>query len=317
MGSSLCLHRSALTLMIFGDYPRPFPYVQNAPRLTNVALRDCAHEIVPLPWTSIRCFSEMQEMSTEPVEKYLKLLRKTPHLESLDVSYPSNSSSSSQSTLTHRSLRCLRTSDGNLIRCLSLPNLEELSIEPTADTMPAIRDLLKQSKCSLRKLRLTKFTLDKDTVDILSSCINLQTLIVSMTGWNAKVKETTELSVEKLADPSFLPCLEDLDIAIWPKYAKDRAPLKRPHPIAFINDAFVDILAARWEGRRTTQGGAHLKRVSVVVQLPSTVGLSKTRGVDRLRKMCHEGLDVVIKARDPRALDLDQHAKLISYVFNV
>jgi hypothetical protein len=109
-----------------------------------------------------------------------------------------------------------------------------------------------------------------------------------------------------------------LDIIISRDYDEfDAPPMKRPCTIGFINDTFVEMIAARWGRRTAAQGRAHLKRVFVLVELPSTVGLSKTRGVERLQKMCDEGLDVLLKARDPRALDLSQDAKELSYVYNV
>jgi hypothetical protein len=312
-----------LTIMSFGNTVQPFSYAGNAPRLTDITLVDYPHELLNVPWSSIRRFSETQLMygrnsSVNQTERCLKMLRDNPQLESLDVTYSSAAPSSSKSALTHRSLRRLATAEGNLIRCLTLPNLEEIVVEPRDDTMAAIRGLLKRSKCTLRSLRLIDFLLDTDVLAVLSSCTKLQTLVVRLTGWDAEIKEVMDLLVKKLAEPSFLPCLEDLDIIISRDYDEfDAPPMKRPCTIGFINDTFVEMIAARWGRRTAAQGRAHLKRVFVLVELPSTVGLSKTRGVERLQKMCDEGLDVLLKARDPRALDLSQDAKELSYVYNV
>ncbi|KAJ7712430.1 hypothetical protein B0H16DRAFT_1624903 [Mycena metata] len=113
------------TLATFGDSSSPFLYAQNAPSLTSVTLVDYPHEIVRVPWESIRQFSETQMMPSRAsvVDRFLRLLRQNPNLEVLEVSYPSTAPSNSQSSLTHRSLRRLTINDGNLIRCLNLPRL--------------------------------------------------------------------------------------------------------------------------------------------------------------------------------------------------
>ncbi|KAJ7043920.1 hypothetical protein C8F04DRAFT_1070937 [Mycena alexandri] len=305
------------TLATFGDSAPPFLYAQNAPSLATVTLVEYSHEIVPVPWESIRHFSETQIMprraAANVVDRFLRLLRQNPNLEVLEVSYPSMAPS--QSSLTHRSLRRLTINEGNLIRCLTLPRLEQLTAEVDNDTAAAIRDLLKRSKCSLRHLHLIDFTLDEDVLAILSGSTKLHTLILRLTGWNPRVKKTMELLVKKLAEPSFLPGLEDLDIIISQEHEFDPEPMSSPCQITFINDAFVDMLAGRWGRRLAPKGGAYLKTVFVLVELPSTVGLSKTRGVARLQKLCDEGMDLFVRARDPRALDLREAAKDISYVY--
>jgi hypothetical protein len=140
-----------------------------------------------------------RKSSVNQTERCLKMLRDNPQLESLDVTYSSAAPSSSKSALTHRSLRRLATAEGNLIRCLTLPNLEEIVVEPRDDTIAAIRGLLKRSKCTLRSLRLIDFLLDTDVLAVLSSCTKLQTLVVRLTGWDAEIKEVMDLLVKKLA----------------------------------------------------------------------------------------------------------------------
>ncbi|KAJ7163330.1 hypothetical protein C8R46DRAFT_1193798 [Mycena filopes] len=300
-----------------GDSTAPFPHTQNAPSLTEVTLMEYSHEIVSVPWSSIRKFSETQmtprRASLKVVDRFLKLLRENPNLQALAASYPS--AQLSQSSLTHRSLRRLNIDEGSLIRCLTLPLLEQLTAPADGDTAAAIRGLITRSKCSLRHLWLTDFTLNEDVLVILSSSSKLHTLVLRATGWNKKVKKTMDLLIKKLADPAFLPALEDLDIEIHRTDEYDPAPMPRPCQISFINDAFVEMLAGRWERRLTAKGGAYLKKAFVLVELPSTVGLSRTRGVARLQKLCDEGLDVFVSARDPRGLDLQEHAKNISYVY--
>ncbi|KAJ7780614.1 hypothetical protein DFH07DRAFT_436638 [Mycena maculata] len=305
---------SDLIVQNFGDFPMPFPYAQVAPRLAHVTLNGFPHENSPLPWDSIgRTFSEtVFPMEVRAMEIYLKILKNNPQLESLDVTYP-DAGKRSKSNLTHFSLRRLFTDDGNLIRALTLPKLEELVVGPENDTMPAIRDMLTRSKCSPRSLRLIDFTLDKDLRTILSSSANLRTLVLRFIGWGAEDEKTMELLVKMLAEPSFLPRLEDLEILI--DQERDEEPLDGPFRIMFINDAFVQMLAARWERRRPAERQGDLRRVCVLAELPSTVGLSKSRGVGGLQKMSDEGLDVIVLARDPRASDLSQAAKNISYVY--
>ncbi|KAJ7692142.1 hypothetical protein B0H17DRAFT_547465 [Mycena rosella] len=316
-----------LSLATFGDgAPEEFLYAKIAPCLSDIALIGYHHEIVALPWGSIRRFSETSlfpnpddfKRAADQTKAYLSLLRNNPRLESLEVTYPepSPSSDSPESTQTHLALRRLVTAEGNLIRSLTLPHLEELVLDiENDDTVPAIRELLARSKCSLRSLRLINFTFDEDVLAILSSSSTLQTLIVRLTSWDKGHGETMQRLMTKFAEPSFLPCLQDLDIIISRDY--NASPyLTAPSTIGFVDDAFVAILAARW-ARRRAAGHAHLQRVFVLVELPATVGLSKTRGVGGLQKMCDEGLDVFLRARDPRALDLEQDAKDISYVYPV
>ncbi|KAJ7505361.1 hypothetical protein B0H11DRAFT_1978296 [Mycena galericulata] len=311
-----------LSIMMFTETViRPFPYAQIAPRLAYITLVNYPHQHVSLPWSSIRSFSESSQFpvtwrspSTNSTQRYLKLFRNlNPRLESLNVTYPfpSPSSQPPPPPLSLLHLRRLLTAEEGLIRSLTLPKLEELIVAPKADTMPAIHDLLTRSKCSLRSLCLINFTLDEDVTAILSSSTGLQTLMLRFSGWEAGDEKTMNLLVQELAEPSFLPCLEHLDITIdQDDYAFfDSEPVESPYKIGFIDDTFVEMLAARWERCR-------LKKVSVRVELPTTLALSKTRGVGRLRKMCDEGLDVFLKARDPRALDLTQKAKDISYVYD-
>ncbi|KAJ7180387.1 hypothetical protein C8R43DRAFT_972864 [Mycena crocata] len=298
----------------FGQSARPFPYAQNAPCLTDLTLVEFPHQIVSVPWNSIRRFSETHiypgalqrtGFSSNTTEMSLKLLRSNPLLESLDVNVasPSPMLSSSQSTLTH-SLRRLVATDGNLIRSLTLPRLEELVV-PAADTIPAIRDLLTRSKCALRSLRLIDFTLDKTLLSILSSSSSLRTLIIVLSEWDSGDEKTMKLLVKKLTEPSFLPCLEDLDIVLsldrnvsfMDSDSDSNEPTGIPQKIAFINDTLVEMLGVRWERRGTSS--LHLKKVFVWVEFPATVSLSKARGIGRLRKMCDEGLDVMIRVGNP------------------
>ncbi|KAJ7471028.1 hypothetical protein FB451DRAFT_1252797 [Mycena latifolia] len=253
-------------------------------------------------------------------ETYLSLLRNNPHLESLDLTYPSPFPPTS--TLTHLSLRRLCGLEGSLIRSLTLPHLEELIITLKDDTIPAVRALLTRSKCSLRILRLINFTLTTDVLAILSQSTSLQTLIIIPPAWDTYADNSMKRLVRTLAEPSFLPCLEDLEIYVHGDRDEpqdidvDVEPLT-PRAIGFIADAFVEMLAARWERRRTAEGRGYLQRVCVLVELPSTVGLSRTRGIGGLWKMSDEGLDVVINARDPRDLDPRETGRIMSYVYNV
>ncbi|KAJ7222225.1 hypothetical protein GGX14DRAFT_428253 [Mycena pura] len=318
---------SMLTTLTVGVMPaRPFPYARNAPNLTDITLYDYPHEKIALPWGSIRRFSETRlplmrrGPPTNSTATYLKLLRDNPRLDSFEVAYPLPSPAFSQFTaVTHHSLRCLYASEKSLIRALTLPHLEELKIEARKpEAIPAIRDLLTRSKCSLQRLRLIDTALDNDLLAILSSSTSLKKLCVLLSGWNAANEQTMKLLVTKLAEPSFLPCLQDLEIIIAQDYSMDSSkPLKSPCKIGFINDAFVQMLAARWEKSGSAGGPAYLQRVFVLVELPSTVDLSRTRGIVGLQKMCDEGLDIFLRARDPHALDLEQDAKDISYVYDV
>ncbi|KAJ7645532.1 hypothetical protein DFH06DRAFT_1211634 [Mycena polygramma] len=210
-----------LTISSFGDSPRPFPFADNAPRLTDVTLNGYPHELVPLQWSSIRHFSELmygrRASTINPTERCLKMLRKNLQLESLKA-YTSPAAVSSTSVLTHRSLRCLASSDPNLIRCLTLPKFEEFIVAPIDGTVPAIRALFERSKCTLRSLSLSAFTLDTDLLVLLSSSTGLKKPTVNLTGWSTQVKETMDLLVRKLAEHSFLPSLENLDIVISQDY---------------------------------------------------------------------------------------------------
>ncbi|KAJ7094359.1 hypothetical protein C8R44DRAFT_749544 [Mycena epipterygia] len=174
-------------------------------------------------------------------------------------------------------------------------------------------DLLSRSKCAFQRLYLINFTLDEDVLAILSSSTSLRTLIIRSEGWDAANEKTAKLLVKKLAEPSFLPCLEDLDITIFesPDNSLESASEPMPCKIRFINGTFVKMLAAKWKRRGTAVDGAHLKKVPVRVEIPSTVALSKTRGVGGLRKMCDEGLDVVLRVQ---AIG---QSKVVSYVYDV
>ncbi|KAJ7249271.1 hypothetical protein C8J57DRAFT_1723875 [Mycena rebaudengoi] len=313
---------TSLSLMSFERVPGVgFPYARNAPRLTDVRLLSFAHQSLPLPWATIRHFSESHHQvpggTRSALSTYVKLLQDNPELKTLELSYtPGAIPASYKPTLTH-SLRRLVASETSLIRSLTLPRLEELVIEPKdAGTMPALRALLVRSNCTLRSLRLMHFTLDPDVLAVLANSTALRTLTIRLSGWAAPNRRTMDALMRKLAEPDFLPGLEDLDIIIGRDYDADPfKPLARPFQIGFINDAFVEMLAARWA--RRAAGRAHLERAFVLVELPATMGLSKTRGVGRLRKMCDEGLDVLVRARDPHGLELMADAKDISYVYDV
>ncbi|KAK6997527.1 hypothetical protein R3P38DRAFT_3219736 [Favolaschia claudopus] len=303
-----------------GVFAQPFPFTNNAPRLERVDLNGFHHRITSLPWRSIRHFSEMHIFRSPPsaTESYLNLLRTNPELESVELTYSSRASSP-QSSVTHRSLRRLVTSEPDILRHLNLPKLEELVVsEPKDGTFAAIASLLQRSRCSLRSLHLAGFALvDKEALAIFGSCNqSLRELTLVSTGYDEHVKTILELLMRKLHDTSFLSSLEVLKIIISRDYDEMR-PMKKPYAISFIDDTFVDMVVARWDRRLTANSGPHLKRVFVLVELPSTVGLSKSRGVEHLRRMGDEGLDVFVRARDPRGLDFEQDAKDISYVYDV
>ncbi|KAJ7692146.1 hypothetical protein B0H17DRAFT_1200724 [Mycena rosella] len=157
-----------------------------------------------------------------------------------------------------------------------------------------------------------QLTFYDDVLAILSSGNTLRTLILRLTSWDKGHGETMQQLMTKLTELSFLPCLQDLDIIISWDY--NLSPyLMAPSTIGFVNDVLIAMLAARWAWHQVV-GHVHLQHIFVLVELPATVSLSKTRDVGRLRKMCDEGLDVFLRARNPRTLDLEQDAKDISYV---
>ncbi|KAK6997526.1 hypothetical protein R3P38DRAFT_3059975 [Favolaschia claudopus] len=308
---------SELTLSSFEDFPQQFPYAAIAPSLTRVTLKGFRHTIVPLPWPSVRHFAE-QHIWQSPIaatNSFLTLLQLNAQLESLDLAYDCPYPSA-KSPLTHQSLRRLATSEPDIIRSLTLPQLEELVIENRKGILPAVRSLLRRSECSLRSLHLVDFAFSQNTIALLSLCNNtLRSLIVRLTDFEPDDKESMEKLVQKLAEPFFLPSLEALAIVIFRDYhSEDSNFMERPCDLSFIDDTFVDILADRWR-RRLVEGQAHLKRAFVLVDLPSAVTLSQTHR-DHLRQMCDEGLDVTITARDPEGLDLSKDAKDISYVYD-
>ncbi|KAF8122747.1 hypothetical protein K438DRAFT_1792942 [Mycena galopus ATCC 62051] len=284
-----------LTIVMFASAVstiQRFPYTQNAPCLTNITLYDYPHEYIDLPWSSTRSFSERSlfprsHSPTDAAGSYLKLLRNNPNLEYLDVTYPL--SSPSRSPLTHFSLQCIFANEGNLMRSLTLPNLQQVVVQPKPGTMPALRDLLARSKCSLKCLHFVEFTLDEDALAIFAGSTSLHTLMLRITRWDAAAKKTMKLLVKKLEDASFLSHLENLDIIIRDECFPE--PKERPFKMGFIGDLFVEMLGARWERRRVCEG-KHLQRIFVLVDLPSTV-------------------------RDPHALDSDlTDARFISYVYD-
>ncbi|KAF9021145.1 hypothetical protein BDZ89DRAFT_1071719 [Hymenopellis radicata] len=325
-----------LSIALFNDddeLPGRFPYTENAPRLSDLTLYGLPHQNVSVPWARITHFSEElhQQASTHGSRRsvdaskvFLEILRANPHMESFRVDYPGlYKSSGVPSRFNHPSLRYFSARDSRLIGALILPKLNELFVDkPIFSTLPALRQLLSRSQCSLRSFRLAESSINDEVITLLSITVQLEELVLQHVGWDA-VDDTMMCGlIQRMSEASFLPNLAVLDIDISPAESSDflleSVVVDKPTKLGFVNDAFVAMIAKRWERRAESKWGAHINAVSVWCELPATVSLSRTRGVMELRRLSDEGLDVVVKTRDPRALKIeDGDGKDVSYVYNL
>ncbi|KAK0499126.1 hypothetical protein EDD18DRAFT_63340 [Armillaria luteobubalina] len=266
-----------------------------APNLSRVVLQNFGHlkNRIELPYPRIVVFSDNREWGDESLmEYYVSLLRQSPKLERLLTNHqfpgpPSERSDffskNKSSIITNVSLRDLHACDSALMRRISLPALESLTVNSweltlPSDILPAIRDMLVRSKCPLRTFSIFDAPGHSDLIRILEITPQLTELRLHFPSWSKKQDNTINSLIGKAK--KILPQLRVLDINMsdWEFLGVG---------FAFVGAGLLDLVKAR--------PGLRVLSVQVLTQDVLT-GLSQ-KDVDELRTLKSQGRELSITTR--------------------
>ncbi|KAK0460514.1 uncharacterized protein EV420DRAFT_213488 [Desarmillaria tabescens] len=270
-----------------------------SPNLSKVTLQNFGHlkNRIELPYPRLVAFSDDREWGDESMtEYYVALLRRSPKLERLLTNHqllgphskkPGLFSKAKPSIITNASLRDLHACDSALMRRISLPALESLTVNSydvtlPDDILPAIRDMLVQSKCALRTLSIFDPPGSSDLTRILEINPQLTELRLRFPSWSKKQDNTIKsliATVVKRAN-SFLPQLRVLDINMYDCEFLGVG-------FAFISTGLLDLVKAR--------PGLRVLNVQILTQ-DVLSGLSP-KDVNELRAFKEQGRELSITTR--------------------
>ncbi len=223
-------------------------------------------------------------------EYYVSLLRRSPKLERLLTNHQllgppgkSTFSKSKSSIITNASVRDLHACDSALMRRISLPALESLTVNSRDvtlpdDILPSIRDMLVRSKCPLRALSIFDSPVHSDLIRILESTPQLTELRLRFPSWSKKQDNTVKSLIGKAR--GILPQLRVLDINMYDWEFLGVG-------FAFVSTGLLDLVKAR--------PGLRVLNVQVLTQDVLT-GLSQ-KDLNELRALKSQGRELSVMTR--------------------
>ncbi|KAK0479252.1 hypothetical protein IW261DRAFT_1479977 [Armillaria novae-zelandiae] len=275
-------------------HPRIRHHRRLPPNPSKVAVQNFDHlkNRIELPYPRIVEFSDDREWGDESLtDYYVSLLRQSPKLERLLTnhqfpgppgkrSFPSKNKSG---IITSVSVRDLHACDSALMRRISLPALESLTVNSwdvslPDDILPAIRDMLVRSKCPLRTLSIFDAPGHSDLVRILESTPQLTELRLRFPSWSKKQDNTVNSLIEKAK--KILPQLRILDINMYDCEFLGVG-------FAFVGAGLLDLVKAR--------PGLRVLNVQVLTQDVLTV--LKQKDLEELRALKSQGRELSITTR--------------------
>ncbi|KAJ6455570.1 hypothetical protein C8R47DRAFT_209169 [Mycena vitilis] len=164
-------------LEVIGGTNTSIPDVfSNAPNLQQVVLADESFLYSPstlvVPWVQITHYQ-----GTYKEERQLEILRNAPNLLECSIGFINfhNSGPDSNQILPH--LRRLCIEDDKLLRHLTAPMLEALTVVWFS---PGSLSFVQRSSCTLKKLALMRCTIDSELTDLLQNIPSLTHLLLSI-----------------------------------------------------------------------------------------------------------------------------------------
>ncbi|KAJ3819525.1 hypothetical protein F5880DRAFT_1090702 [Lentinula raphanica] len=284
-----------------------------APKLREVEFSGTDSGMYQLPWTQLVRFHESQIPDELPADDlvfhYVEILRQCDQLEDFGaVCVCVDEGLGPHPSLVHNNLKTFRCSDFHLVRCLTLPSLQNLHLQPVPldssplELIPSAHELLTRSRCasSLRVLRLTAVVLDHSIFDLLESTEGLRELhfafdnrdIPEINAFMTRLitRLNTSLQFAKPSDQVFLPHLEEFtsDIEAITGYESPT------FNIQFIDETYVDMVEGRWNS--SGDGVSQLRVVKFESHVPATLSGFTDRCIQRMKEMRDEGLTAYIAA---------------------
>ncbi|KAJ3973359.1 hypothetical protein EV361DRAFT_68251 [Lentinula raphanica] len=305
------IHRrlSLLEKLIFwGDtYGSPALF-SVAPKLRDVEFLSADSSTFRLPWKQLVRFHDSQcDLDVDPLPRYLQILRKYPQLEDFGDDYDGKHEPVPHQSVTHHKLRAFLCSDPRLIRCLTLPSLQNLHLRAQSifsrspELVLAARELLNRSRCtsSLRILHLKTVVLDRNVFDLLESTNGLAELNFYFRKWKTSndafmkrlINRMSACRKSKKVDKQvLLPRLESFTINIEKTFHYDISTCN----IQCIDEKYVDMVEGRWNS--PGNGISQLRVVKFESYIPTTLSALTNRCIQRMKEMRDEGLTMYIAA---------------------
>ncbi|KAJ3711605.1 hypothetical protein C8R42DRAFT_780975 [Lentinula raphanica] len=315
-----CRLSSLEKLAFYGDIKDQPLLFGVAPKLREVQLLGTDSSTFQLPWAQLVRFQETQlpyeVPSDDLVFHYLEILLQCPQLENFEVVYEGIVELDPYPYLVHNNLKTFRCSDFYLVRCLTLPSLQDLHLQAPPliacppGLIPSAHELLTRSQCasSLRVLRLTAVVLDHSIFDLLQSTEDLKELHFAFENRripdiNAcmKLLITRMNTFHRSATPGgqvLLPRLETFTSDIEAINGHQSPTFD----IQYIDETFVDMVEARWNTNSLGNGVSQLRVVKFKSHVGATLNALTDGCIQRAEKMRDEGLTVYIAARTSKDL---------------
>ncbi|KAK0487878.1 hypothetical protein IW261DRAFT_652094 [Armillaria novae-zelandiae] len=241
---SICDRLPSLTdLTIFcNDGTAVVRAFENAPRLRYVNICGfSAHSNIQLPLAFSRIVSYVDDrrLSSELIPYFLHIIKTSPHLHTFSSIVKKYDADIAEEHIQSSSLRILSACDGGFLQNLQLPSLEVMHVDPgpyepcPRQTLPGLRRLLINSRCSLIELTITDAHPDENIIFILELAPLLRILKFMFSGW-ADVGEETFQAI--CARKELVPSLQMF--SIWIRTQRKQ--------LNFIDRSFVRMVCDRW-----------------------------------------------------------------------
>ncbi len=236
---------------------------------------------IRFPVTNLVSFSDARPFCGDRLTlEYLDIVKSAPKLRSFsysDYEDPLMSTLFPTLRVMSRSVKELSTSSPTFMRSLVLPSLKECKLatewelgmgesdDPTLcpeDALDALHEMLLQSQCSLTRLSLVDVALDDNLVKIIQITPSLQEFFVEYNEWADTYDPIMQSLVTRLGEVSLIdgslqhsmvPSLKTISVYL--------NALRDTH-IAFLNSAFVDMVASRV---RRPSNASHLTKLRLLV----------------------------------------------------
>ncbi|KAJ3758790.1 hypothetical protein EV360DRAFT_82736 [Lentinula raphanica] len=308
-----CRLSSLETLAFYGEIEVESLLFSVAPKLQEVQLLGTDSRTFQLPWTQLVHFQESKIPDGTPsydlVLHYLEILSQCPQLENFGVSYEGNDEVDPDPYIVHNNLKTFTCSDFYLVRCLTLPSLQDFHLQAPimcsccpSEMIPSAHELLTRSQCasSLRVLQLTAAVLNHDIFDLLESTEGLRELHFAFD--NREIPDINAFMKSLIArmntfhesptpDDHLLPHLEtftsNIDII-----TSHESPT---FDIQYLDETYVDMVEGRWNS--SGNGVSQLRVVRFESHVPATLSALTDRCIQRIEKIRDEGLAAYIAAR--------------------
>lgn len=313
---------ASLEKLVFAGEVDDHPHIfRLAPKLRDIEFFNSDSSAFQLPWKQLVRFHESRwNVYNDLLPRFLRILQQYPQLEDFGVEYDGEQYPPTQLHVTHSQLKALSCSDPRFIESVTLPSLQELHLKPTfmrkcpPATIPSVCDLFLRSNCAskIRVLQLQDVILNRDVFALLELTNSLTDFDITFAKWATSNDRFMRALVQRLSSHGkskkevLLPRLESFTVNIeaingfeWFKC-----------DIGFIDEKFVDMVEERW--RESGNGISQIQVIKFEGYTPATLNAFVGKGVDRMKEMRDEGLEIYIATMDIASTNDDR--KEMTYV---